>query len=73
MGLLVVYSPILEREGAVVCIGMSAMVAGMMAEVDDNEFAPSLQRSIGGTGAQVQSSLLWGPLFDLTENYRLGV
>ena len=50
-GSLVAYSPILERGGAVVCIGISEMFSGMMLEVDDNEFAPSLQRSIGGTGS----------------------
>ena len=34
-----------------VCIGMTTMVAGMMAEVDKNEFAPSLRHSVGGTGS----------------------
>ena len=56
-----------------VYIGMTAMVAGLMAEVDENKFAPSLQRSVGGTGTLVRSAPFWGPLFDLTGNYGLGV
>ena len=32
------YCPIFERGCDVVCIGMTAMVEGMMAEVDENEF-----------------------------------
>ena len=43
-----VYRPILEREGAVVCIGTTVMVAGMLEDMEDNEFAPSLQRFVGG-------------------------
>ena len=30
------YRPILEREDAVVCIGTTAMVVGLMADVDEN-------------------------------------
>ena len=48
-GSLVAYQPILERGGA--CIGTTAMVAGMMAEVDENELSQSLQNSVGGTGS----------------------
>ena len=33
-----------------VCIDTTVMVAGLMAEVDENEFAPSLRRSVGGNG-----------------------
>ena len=43
--------PIMERGGAVVCIGTTSMVAGLMADVDENQFGPSLWRSVGGTGA----------------------
>ena len=50
-GLLVEYRPILERVGAEVCIGMTSMVAGLMAEMDENEFAPPLRSSVGGTDA----------------------
>ena len=34
-----------------VCIGMTAMIAGLMAEMGENKFAPSLWHSVGGTGA----------------------
>ena len=44
-----------------------------MADMDKNEFAPSLRSSVVGTGTLVQSATLWGPLFCLTENYGLGV
>ena len=67
------YRPILENRGTVVCIVTTAMVEGPMEEVEKNEFAPSLWRSVGGTGAQVRSEPLWGPLFDLKGNYGLGV
>ena len=49
-GSLVVYRPILEKGGAVVCIGTTAVVAGLMAEMEENEFAPSLQSSVVGNG-----------------------
>ena len=41
-----VYCPILERCGAEVLIGAMTMVAGMVAETDENEVMPSLRRSI---------------------------
>ena len=31
---------ILERKGAEVCIGTTAMVAGLVEEMDENEVAP---------------------------------
>ena len=43
------YRPILERARAEVCIGTMTMVVGLMSEMDENEFAPSLCRSVGGT------------------------
>ena len=49
-GYLAAYRTILERRGAVVCIGPTAMFAGLMAELDENAFAPLLRRSVGGTG-----------------------
>ena len=67
-----VYRPILERGGAEVCIDTTSMVAGLVAETDKNEVAPSLRRSVGGTDAWVRSVLLWGPLFNFTGNYWLG-
>ena len=48
-GLLVAYCTILESGGTVVCIGTTAMVAGLMVEMDENEFAPSFQGYVGGT------------------------
>ena len=50
-GSLVVYCPILERDGTEVCIGTTAMVAGMVEEMDENEVVPSLRRFGGGTDA----------------------
>ena len=50
-GSLVVYRPILERGGAEVCIGTTAMLAGMVEETYKNEVAPSLRSSVGGTDA----------------------
>ena len=69
----VVYRPILERGGIEVCIYTTVIVAGLVAEMDNNEFSPSLRRSSGGTCASVRSVPLWGPLIDLTGNYGLGV
>ena len=43
------YHTILERGGDEFCIGTTAMVAGLMAEMDENEFSPSLRRSVGGS------------------------
>ena len=48
-GLLVVYHPIFERDDAEVRIVTTAMVAGLVAEMDDDEVAPSLRSSAGGT------------------------
>ena len=45
-GSLLAYRPILEMGGAVVCIGTTEKVAGMMEEVDKNEFALSLRRYV---------------------------
>ena len=59
--------------GAEVCIDMTVIVAGLVAETDQNEVAPSLRRSAGGTDASVRSVPLWGPLFDFTEKYGLGL
>ena len=42
---------VLEREGAVVFIGITAVVAGPMANVGVSELAPSLRRYIGRDGA----------------------
>ena len=39
-GPLVVYRPILERGGDEICIGTTAIVAGLVAEMDENEVAP---------------------------------
>ena len=39
-GSLVVYHPILERGGAEVCIGTTAMVARLVAETENNEVTP---------------------------------
>ena len=50
-GSLVAYRHILEGGGTIVCIGTTEMVTGMMVEVDENEFVPSLSHSFGGTGA----------------------
>ena len=36
----VVYLPILERGGTEVCIGTTAMVAGLVAEMEENEISP---------------------------------
>ena len=44
-----VYHPIFERGGAEVCIDTRVMVAGLVAETDENEVAPSLRRSAEGT------------------------
>ena len=49
------------------------MVAGLVAETDKNEVAPSLRRSAGRTDASVQLVPLWGPLFYLAGDYGLGV
>ena len=46
-----VHHPILEREGAEVCIGTTVMVEGLVEEMDNNEVAPSLRRFVGGTDA----------------------
>ena len=72
-GSFVVYRPILERGGIEVCIYTTVIVAGLVAEMDNNEFSPSLRRSSGGTGVSVRSVPLWGPLFYLTGKYLLGV
>ena len=50
-GSLVLYRPILEGGGAEVCIYMTTMVSGMVAETSDNEVAPSLRHSDRGTDA----------------------
>ena len=50
-GLLVEFRTILERGGAVLCIGTKAVVAGTMAELGVSGVAPSLRRDVGGTGA----------------------
>ena len=34
-----------------VCIGTTEIVAGLMVDVDENEFATSLRSSVGGDGA----------------------
>ena len=39
------------KEGSMVCIGTMTVIAGLMAEVDKNEFAPSLRSSVGDTVA----------------------
>ena len=70
---MVVYRPIFERGGAEICIDTTVIVAGMVAETDENEVAPSLRRSDGGTDVSVLSVPFWGPLFDLMGNYGLGV
>ena len=67
-----VYRPIFERGGAEVCIDTTVMVAGMVAETDENEVALSLRRSAGGTDASVLSVTLWVPLFYLTGNMGWG-
>ena len=68
-----VYRPILERGGAYVCIYTTVTVDGLVSETDENEVATSLQHSSGGTDASVRSVPLWGPVFDLTGNYGLGL
>ena len=67
-----VYRPIFERGGAEVFIDTTVMVAGLVAETDENEVAPSLRRSTGGTDASVLSVPLWIPLFHLTRNMGWG-
>ena len=59
-GLLVASHPILERGGAMICIGTTEVVARPMTEVGVSEVTPALRRSIGGTGACMQSAPLWG-------------
>ena len=49
------------------------MVVGMVAETDKNLVAQSFSCSAGVTGVLGLSMTLWGPLFDLTGNYVLGV
>ena len=44
-----VYHPIFERDDAEVRIVTTAMVVGLVAEMDDDEVAPSLRSSAGGT------------------------
>ena len=69
---MVVYRPIFERWGAEVFIDMTLMVAGLVADTDESEVAPSLRRSAGGTDASVLSVTLWVPLFYLTGNMGWG-
>ena len=45
------YHTIWERGGAEVFIVAALMVAELMAEMDENEFAPPLRSSVGGTDA----------------------
>ena len=49
------------------------MVVGLVAETDVNWVVRSLSHSSGLTGSLGISMMLWGPLFDLTWNYVLGV
>ena len=39
------------KGGADVCVGMTEMVVGLMAKMDENEFATSLRIYVGGTDA----------------------
>ena len=72
-GSLVVYRPILERWGPEFWIDTTAMVVGLVEETEENRVTRSLCRSDGVTGALGLSVPLWGPMFDLTGNYVLGV
>ena len=49
------------------------MFYGLVKETDKNWVEQSLCCSAGVTGTSVISVPLWGPLFDLTGNYVLGV
>ena len=55
---LAAYRTMLERGGTVVCIVTTEIVAGLIAELDENEFVPSFRRSVGGTGARARSAPL---------------